>query len=122
SFSFPCVMVSCPQYVRTINLPEFLPMCLKCHVVSAKKLIKYGKNNADTKFYISIKDPSSWVYITLNQRVTGSSPVAPTTQLIENFTTFRFSHLRRVYTIQKRFQRGSKCVSHGSSHRQCQIP
>src|ERR1035437_11086888 len=81
SFSFPCVMVSCPQYVRTINSPECLPMCLKCHVVSAKKPIKYGKYNADTKFYICIKDSSSWVHITLNQRVTGSSPVAPTTSL-----------------------------------------
>ena len=55
-------------------------MCLKCHVASAKMPIKYGKYNADTKFYICIKDPSSWVHITLNQRVTGSSPVAPTNQ------------------------------------------
>ena len=54
-------------------------MCLKCHVASAKMPIKYGKYNADTKFYICIKDPSLWVHITLNQRVPGSSPGAPTT-------------------------------------------
>src|ERR1035437_10695360 len=84
SFSFPCVMVSCPQYVRTINLPECLPMCLKCHVASAKMPIKYGKYNADTKFDICIKDQSSRVHITLNQRVTGSSPVAPTKSLAQS--------------------------------------
>src|SRR5450759_2793460 len=78
SLSFPCVMLSCPHYVRTINLPECLPMCLKCHGASAKKPIKYGKYNADTKFCICIKGPSFWVHLTLNQRVVGSIPTAPT--------------------------------------------
>ena len=53
--------------------------------------------------------------LTLNQRVPGSSHGAPTKQLLEKFTTFLCSHLRRVNTIPKRFQRGSKCASLDSS-------
>jgi hypothetical protein len=49
--------------------------------------------------------------LTLNQRVPGSSPGAPTTQLIENFTSFRIVRLRQAYSAPKRFQRGSKCAS-----------
>src|SRR5450759_300727 len=40
--------------------------------------------------------------------VSGSIPVAPTTQLIENLNTFRFGCWPRVRRSHKRFQRGSK--------------
>src|SRR5450631_67508 len=57
--------------------------------------------------------------LTLNQRVPGSSPGAPTTQLIENLATFRADYVLRAFSIRKRFQRGSKCTSLGN-HCRCQ--
>jgi len=57
--------------------------------------------------------------VTLNQRVPGSSPGAPTTQLIENLATFRADYVLQVFSIRKRFQRGSKCASLGN-HCRCQ--
>jgi hypothetical protein len=46
--------------------------------------------------------------VTLNQRVPGSSPGAPTTQLIENLNTFASGTGHARSWSPERFQRGSK--------------